>query len=66
MDVVLKKEERNLHNERKRKLNSTTFDKKKLCVENYSWWTTMMLGMTQGEHSQVSAVTTRKLQWDTK
>jgi hypothetical protein len=67
MDVISKQEQKNICNlvsERKRKLESTTPEKKKVCVENYSWWTNMMLGITQGEHSQVSAVNVRKLKWD--
>jgi hypothetical protein len=70
MDLISKKERRNLTSERKRKLEPTTLEKKKVCVENYSWWTNMMLDMMQGEHSQVSAVTTcsginnKSLQWD--
>ena len=63
MDVI-SKEHKYLTNERKRNAETTTLEKKKVCVENYSWWTNMMLGMTQGEHSQVSAVNTRKLKWD--
>ena len=64
MDESSNKEQRNLTTERKRKHEPTGFEKKKVCVENYSWWTNMMLDMKQGKHSQVSAVTTRKLQWD--
>lgn len=61
VDKPSKQEQRN---ERKRKLQPATFEKKKVCVDSYSWWTNMMLDVAQGEHLQVSTVTTRKLQWN--
>ena len=63
MDVISKTEQKSSC-ERKRKMESTAPEKKKVCIENYSWWTNMLLGIPQGEHSQVCAVTTRKLKWD--
>lgn len=49
--------------ERKRKLDSNNVQEKKVCVDNFSWWTNMMLGVHQGQHVQIPAVTSKKLPW---
>lgn len=49
---------------RKRKvLSKPKSETKIVCMENYSWWTNMMLGIQESAISAVSVINTKNLKW---